>query len=640
LKRTFPLRAAPAHLALGALLLFPACSFADDRPALSLPELLQRHVQALGGAAALAIPAKTQKTLGLVKEGGLEGTYVTLSQGLSRSWTEQKLGISDEVSASDGKTFWRRDTNGTVRLMAEGEIQAERLSEYVGTASYALPGRLTGKVTLRPDTEHKTGDYILDVAPDDGKPAALYINPQTFLLDKEVHLSDDLTITTTYRDYHPIAGVMTAAEARTSNGDRRNDSITTVTSVADTDDAPASLFALPPVPKNYTWLAPGKTSALIPFDDYDQRINLYVGINGEPASIILDSGDSDVDLSKQAADYLKLKYTGRFRARGYGGSTDILPVKLDTFELPEALSFTSMAGSAISLPDDFDYGAATPTVGFVGYPFLSRFVVRIDYANEALTVSDPDTWKPTPADGTPLPMELDDNVPNVLASFDGLPPARFLLDTGDGASPVKLYGPYVTQNNLAARYPKGMDVYGMGIAGESRARRVRAHSLSVAGFTLQNVPTDFSLDKKGGQSRYLAGAFGHELLSHFTVTFDYPHRRVFFAPNDETKKPFDSRTFGIYVIKHPDDIGKARRRILVVYTDPKSHAERDGVLPGTEILQVDGQSAIDMGIGNVRRLLSPRGGKDTHDLLIIGPNGGTGHVKVTMYDPLALSGGR
>jgi len=634
LKRTSSLRAAATHLALGTLLLFPACSFADDHPALSLPELLQRHVQALGGATALAVTAKTQKTIGLVKQGGLEGTYVNLSQGLAHNWTEQKLGISDDISASDGKTFWVRDTNGTVRLLGAEEIKEQRLSEYVGTASYALPNRLTGKVTLKSEAERKTGDYILDIVPDDGLAASLYINPRTFLLDKEVHQSDDVTITTTFRDYQSRAGVMTAAEERTSNGDKRDDSITTITSVTDTADAPASLFALPPVTKNYTWLSPGKTSAIIPFDDYDQSINLYVGINGEPANIVLDSGDGGMDLSKQAADYLKLKYTGRFRARGYGGSTDILPVKLDTFEFPEALSFAGLAGTAISLPDGFDYGASTPTVGFVGYPLLSRFVVQIDYASQALTLRDPDTWTPTRADGTPLPMELDDNVPSILASFDGLPPARFLLDTGDAVAPVTLYGPYATKNNLTTRYPKGMDVYGMGVGGESHARRVRAHSLSVAGFTLQNVPTDFSMDKKGGASKVLAGAFGHELLSHFTVTFDYPHKRVFFAPNEDTKKPFDSRTFGIYVIKHPDDIGKDKRRILVVYTDPHSHAERDGVLPGSEILQVDGQSAIDMGVGNVRRLLSPRGGKDTHDLLIIGPNGGTGHVKVTMYDPL------
>jgi len=620
--------------ALGALFLFPLSSHADDHPTLSLPELLQRHVQALGGAAALAIPAKAQKTIGLLKQGGLEGTYVNLSQGLAHNWTEQKLGISDDISASDGKTFWVRDTNGTVRLLGAEEIKEQRLSEYVGTASYALPNRLTGKVTLKPETERKTGDYILDIVPDDGLAASLYINPRTFLLDKEVHQSDDVTVTTTFHDYQSLAGVMTAAEARTSNGDKRDDSITTITSVSDTADAPASLFALPAVTKNYTWLSPGKTLAVIPFDDYDDSINLYVGINGEPANIVLDSGDSGLTLSKQAADYLKLKYTGRFRARGYGGSTDILPVKLDTFEFPEALSFAGLAGTAISLPDGFDYGASTPTVGFVGYPLLSRFVVQIDYAGQALTLRDPDTWTPTPADGTPLPMELDDNVPSVLASFDGLPPARFLLDTGDAVSPVTLYGPYATKNNLTTRYPKGMDVYGIGVGGESHARRVRAHSLSVAGYTLQNIPADFSMDKKGGASKVLAGAFGHELLSHFTVTFDYPHKRVFFAPNEDTKKPFDSRTFGIYVIKHPDDIGKDKRRILVVYTDPHSHAERDGVLPGSEILQVDGQSAMDMGVGNVRRLLSPRGGKDTHDLLIIGPNGGTGHVKVTMYDPL------
>ena len=55
---------------------------------------------------------------------------------------------------------------------------------------------------------------------------------------------------------------------------------------------------------------------------------------------------------------------------------------------------------------------------------------------------------------------------------------------------------------------------------------------------------------------------------------------------------------------------------------------------GDTITQVDGQSADALGLGEVRRLLSPDGGKDTRELSIIGPDGGTGKVKVTMYDPM------
>lgn len=605
---------------------------ADDHAPLSLSEVLSRHTQALGGVQALALPS-TQRVVSDEQTNGLRGTSTTVFKAPNRFYAEEKLGVYNTTFGYDGQTGWQRDGNGSVRLLSRGEMQKMRDDLYLATYSYLFSDRLPGRVTLRPQTERKTGNYILDCLPDGGKPMALYLDPRTFLLVKEQHPSDDLTMTTTYADYRNVGGVLVPGTQRSSDGNRKYDQITTLTRIENGVDAPDSLFALPRNGRNYQWSDPKAAQVIVPFDGSDHRINLYVGINGEPASVILDSGDSDLSLSRQASDYLKLARAGALEGRGYGGSTNTYPVRLDTFELPDAIAFHGLTATAIDLPDFFDFGAATPTVGFLGYPLLSQLVVQLDYAQQHIVLHNPDTWTPTPKDGVALPLEIEDNVPNVEAQFEGLPPARFLIDTGDSGC-VRLYTPFVARHGLAEKYPKGMDVWSEGVGGANKARRVRAQSVTVAGVTLTGVPTDMALDAKGGASRFLAGAFGNDFLSHFTVTFDYPHQRVFFAPNAQTNKPFDLRTFGIEVIKHPEDVGKPKRRLLIVWVDHNSPAFKAGLTPGEELVKVDGQSAIDLGLGEVRRLLSSEGGQDTRRLTVIGVEGGQGDVKVSLYDPM------
>ncbi len=613
----------------GALL--PA-AHADDRPSLTLPEVLTRHLQALGNPQNHA-PVPSERVTGTIQADGLTGTYVTVFKGHDRYWSEEKIGLEDQTYGSDGKVTWERDANGSVRLLSSEELKNDRNGEYVNSVSYALPQRMAGAVTLRPQTERRTGDYVLDIVPDGGRPATLFLDPKTFLIAKEQHRDDDRLITTEYSNYKSINGEMTAGTRRISGGDRRFDVVYTLTDDQFGVEAPDSLFAMPPSPKNYQWEHPNATSATIAFDGDDQAIKLYVGINGRPAFIMLDSGASTMALAKFAADTLHLQHQGTMEARGYGGSTNIYPVKLDTFELPDGLLFRDITATAIDLPYGFDIASSVPTVGLLGYTLLSRFVVKIDYGSQEVTLLDPDGWTPGPSDGQPLPMELEGNVPTVSASFDGLPQKRFLIDTGDSGC-VHLYAPYVADNKLSAKYANGIKVYEMGVGGVAPARRVRARSFSLAGTDLRSVPTDLALDDKAGASRNLAGALGHQFLSRFVVTFDYPHQRIFFAACPQTQKPFDTRTFGVYLVEVGDDYAKTKRHIVVVGVDPKSPAFDAGLSPDDVITQVDGQSAETLGLAEVRRLLSPDGGKDVRELSVIGARGGTGKVRVRMYDPL------
>lgn len=610
---------------------------ASGDPALTLPDVLARHAQALGGLGALALP-QTQRTVGTLEVGGLRGAYVSVFRAPDHIWSEQKLGLLDDTSGTDGRISWQHDTNGNVRLLSEEELRSQRNGLYLDTYSYLFPDRLPGKVLLRPATERRTGDYVLDIAPEGGKPFTLFLDPKSFLIVREQHAQDDRTVTTAFSDYKPMAGVMTASVERTGTGERKYDAVMTLSDITDAVDAADTLFALPQIDKNYVWSKPGATSVTLPFDFADHWPNLLVGLNDQAANIVLDSGAGGLTLDKRAADILKLKPEGTLEARGYGGSADEYPVRIDALDLGRQLTFHAVSAAAIKMPDSFAIGAVAPAVGFVGYDLLSRFVVKLDYARRSITLTEPGAWTPGPEDGQELPLELDDNVPSVLAKLDGLPPARFLIDTGDAASFVKIYGPYAVANKLTSQYAKGVERAGSGVGGESPARRARVRAFTLAGITVQDIPVDFSLDARGGASKLLAGAIGSDFLARFTVTFDFPHRRAFFAPNADVNQPFLTRTFGVDVVELPDAHRKNVNHVIIVGVDSKSPAYRAMLDAGSELLKIDGKSATDMGLAEVRRLLSPEGGQSSHELSVAGPRGGIGTVKVTEYDPLPPSG--
>ncbi len=597
--------------------------------------VLARHLAALGGAKAIAAITSIRETQ-TVETGGIKGTVVTVYAAPNKEFDHSQLGggVVDTSEGFDGKTAWRRDTNGNVRPLGGDETRELKLQLYIDTNSYVMPQfGIPGKVSLHPQREDKTGNYVLDILPEGGKPSTLYLDPRSYLIVKEQHLDDNVPMTTTFSDYRRVEGVMYPFKQRTTNGAARYDILGQITKIENNVAVPASLFAPPTTAGSKTqFLVPGAATATVPFDMDNGEISLPVRINGTYARVFLDSGASGLALSAKMADALKLKQQGVLEARGYGGSTDLHPVRIGTFDIPGAVRLSDLAAVSLALPDGFDRSLGDPLAGFIGYDLLSRFVVRIDYHARRLTLTAPSAFHPTAADGSPLPLNLDNDIPSVTAQFDTLPPAQFLLDTGD-VSALRLYGPYVTQNNLSAKYPKQIPSAGGGIGGESRSLLTRTQALTIAGTTLHGLPTEFSLDAKGGASQVLAGSFGSQVLSHFVVTFDYPHGRVFFAPTANASQPFDTRTFGMIIAQQNDVAGKPH--MFVVNVDADSPAARAGVAVYDQILAVDGQPALKLGLAEVRRILSPANSDVSHALDLLSTARVQRTVTVSLYDPLS-----
>jgi len=603
---------------------------APDAAPLTLAALLQRHLAALGGEAAITAIKNTRVTAA-VTTGGIHGTITTIYAAPDKEFEEDKLGILDITQGYDGKAAWQSDTNGNVRPLADEELKDLRVQLFFDTNSYVLPGRIKGTLTLKPTAEPGTGNYVVDALPEGGKRSTLFFDPHTFLIVKEQHLDDDIQVTTRYGDYRTVDGARFPFTTSTTNGTARYDIVGVVTRVENNVALPPGLFLPPAGGRKFGFSRPGQTSATVPFELDGGQIALGVRLNGQPARVFLDSGASGIALSQSTATRLGLKSSGFLEARGYGGSTDLHPILVHKFEVPGAVMITDAAAIAIDLPDTLSAFFNRPVDGFVGYDLLAHFVVRVDYPRRTLTFTAPDAFRPARTDGAALPLELDNDIPSVEASIDALPPARFLLDTGDEAA-LRLYSPFAASSGLDKKYPRGALTTGGGIGGESSSRVTKIGSFTVAGLILKQVPTDFSLDPKGGASLVIAGALGSRLLSRFVVTFDYPHGRVFFAPTSGVRAAFNTWTTGLTLMAARDPLG--RSRVVVAQIQPRAPALRAGLSAFDEVLAIDGHRLSRVGLDGARRLLLPQPGAHSHVLLVQSTIGTPRSITVALFDPL------
>lgn len=503
---------------------------------LTLTDLLAKHLAALGGEDALDKIEDTQITASL-STGGIDGTVLTAFKSPSDEYEEDKLGIMEIRQGYNGKDGWRADGNGNERALSDDEVRDLKNQLFFDTNSYVLPGRLSGKMTLRPDREAGTGDYVVDVLPDGGKPATIYFDPASFMIAKEQHKDDDELTVTTFSDYRPFDGVMFPTKQHITNGTTRYDIDLTVQKIENNVALASDLFDPPNRQKGYAFVEKGATSATVPFKIDGGEIGFEALIDGHKERLLFDSGASSIAIDKQTADSLKLKQAGVLEARGYGGSTDLHPVAITSFEIPGAIRIDNITGVAVNVSSAIEGFLNDRIAGFVGYDLLSRFVIKLDYEHKTLTFIDPSSFTPTAADGEALDIQLDDDIPSVKAAIDHLAPALFIIDTGD-FSTLRMYEPYISNNKLKEKYKNGVKTAGGGIAGVSESLRTRIDAFDLGPVTFNSVPTEFSLDTKGGTSDIDAGSIGAGILQRFIVTFDFPDGRIYLAPARKATRPF------------------------------------------------------------------------------------------------------
>jgi hypothetical protein len=292
---------------------------------------------------------------------------------------------------------------------------------------------------------------------------------------------------------------------------------------------PASSAQAPPEPA---------TTIEIPFTFATRQPIVPVRIDGgEAVPFVVDTGASIhvVDpgvLPSSRSNPPSSASAGRTLSGGGEGRVPAHAVDGLTFAI-EAFSWRAQRATAI----DLGYPHRKHFAGLLGAPLLTRYVVEFDFDRLILRLHDPASFRPPP--GTVrLPFELVEDLPIVHVTLDagkGPIDARLLIDTA-AATFIDLNRPFVERHGLVealadvatADRPAAIGSPAPFLYGTAR-------SVVFAGETFDHPRLGLSRATSGSSaSTARDGILGNDVLSHFTVTVDYP-RRVLWLERNSTR---------------------------------------------------------------------------------------------------------
>jgi predicted aspartyl protease len=304
-------------------------------------------------------------------------------------------------------------------------------------------------------------------------------------------------------------------------------------------------------------------------------------VNGEPVEMVLDTGAGITVLSTELAERLELERGRTIQAQGVGGLQSARLVEGVRIEL----AGTQLGALTVAVIDlsgvEKHIGRDMPLI--LGRELFAEHVVDIDYPGRRLAVRPPADYT---YDGPGRTVELyrRGTGRQVEARVEGLPAARFAVDTGSGGT-LALFEDYTERHGLLEGRAPLSDVNGGGVGGRISLRVGSLRGFRFAGYDLGPMPVSFHEGDEGAfGSIRAAGNLGTAVFRRFRLVFDAPHGKLHVEPGPG----WDEQTFrrnraGIQVVW----LGDA---LEVMHVAAGSPAEAAGWKAGERITAIDGRA--------------------------------------------------
>jgi hypothetical protein len=499
----------------------------------------------------------------------------------------------------------RRDWNGFVRDLQGQELSRLRTEIFEKGVILFGPPMQMPELSVSQSDDQKT--YLLRTTPPGGLPMTWQVDAATWLPVKSVRPGEDSEIVTTYDEWPATSEIRTPHRVTVSETDK-----------PDYQQRQASLrFEKRFTPKSFQPPPPGPLDALlqpgappIPFTLESSHIVFQVRLNGRaPIGFLLDTGaDENVINTSRVGDF-GLKTYGRTTATGGGGSAEYDYAAGATFTLPGV----ELHNQHVAVIDQtgLERALGIPLGGILGFDFISRFVVEIDYEKKLITLHDPKTWSYS-GSGYPMPVTFEGGIPfaNGLISVGTKTniPAYFVLDFG-AQETMTLTSPFVKANDLLNLARTNAYVNRpAGLENQFFAQNnVRGHidRLTLGEFVEQSIPINMSVNAKGAYaSANFSGTIGESIFRRYHVFLDYARNRIIYEPTAQAHAPFPERkTYGLTILATGADL----HTYTVTAVRPGSQAEKDGFKNGDIVAAFNGKPAAQWTLSDLREQLQHEG---------------------------------
>ena len=248
--------------------------------------------------------------------------------------------------------------------------------------------------------------------------------------------------------------------------------------------------------------------------------------------------------------------------------------------------------------------------GIIGYSFLKRYIVTIDFDKHTLGI-----YKPGPftysGNGhilkpaiTSLPMQYAEiTESNTFGS-------RYYLDTGAGLC-LLLSQQFVTDSSVFKKDKRFYSSVAEGIGGKTTMLVTTLRKFKLGPYRFRHMPV-YVFDDAYNVTYYpfLTGLIGNDLLRRFNITINYAKSEFHLAPNNSYREAFDYAYSGFNMFQDGYDV-------VVIDVMPGSPADNAGLKDGDLIISIGNKFAADLQTyknvlqhpGNKVRMVVSRNGK-------------------------------
>ncbi|HYM79851.1 MAG TPA: aspartyl protease family protein [Candidatus Limnocylindria bacterium] len=575
----------PILAALVAVLLVAPHAAATITP--EAQKVVERFLEVTGGRETF-LAERSMRTKNSLEAFGLKGTAETWNVRPDKSASLTALGPLKIREGFDGKTAWRIDQNGKFSLRDGKDLEEAKASGYFNNDQWLMADQGGGDVTVKGSEKDSTGTYtVVTVRPPIGRPHDFWFDQKTGLLSRSIVVTDRGTVVTRSSDYQKFAGRLRPRATLISvQGMPANDARAILDSVWVNLAIDASVFAPADQAVADVRFLLNPAHARLPFHYGERHVWLKASINGgPPEDFLLDTGASVTVIDSAAAVRHGLKVEGRMQAHGAGAAGGASFSEVDSIRVVaqdgNGVVVAQQKVAVLSLNPYLEPFFWRPIAGVLGYDFISRFVLEVDFDREMLVLHYPPTFRYS-GGGTAIPLTLAGNIPVVKAKLDGQYEGQFRLDVGSGST-VDVHGPFAKQHQLQNQLGKTIEVTGGGFGGTFQSVLGRMKKMEIGPYSWEMPIVSVSGAETGGlASQDYAGNIGNQILDRFKCTFDYERRVVYLEPGQRYGKRDRFSMAGLQVAKTPDGY----RAMQIV---PGSAAAEAGLLTLDRVVTVNGK---------------------------------------------------
>lgn len=333
------------------------------------------------------------------------------------------------------------------------------------------------------------------------------------------------------------------------------------------------------------------------FDSFSDTLNF-----------ILDSGSSGISVdSTLVADWGLVPEPSDRSIRGIAG------IRKVSFLNNRQLHFPNLTVDSLDFHvNDYDILTSVYGInidGIIGYSFLSRYIVKINYDSLKIDICTNGTirypkggYLIKPTMGT-LPVH------HARLRDAGSHNPRFLHDIGAGLC-LMLSSDFVEDSNVIQRKRVLLTKEGEGLGGSIDMKVTVVKELKVGPYKFKNVPTYiFDDDYNITSYPYMAGIIGNDIFRRFNTIINYAKRDIYIVPNTHFRDPFDYSYAGV-------ELYYQQGKILLGDVAEGSPAELAGLKEGDEVIAINNiftknfdqlKQALQSSVGKLRIIILREG---------------------------------